>query len=1769
MAHPPPSATLLSDLLLGDGSPALTTSAPALTSSYDPRALGAQCDVCLLSQCRWGHPVGPEINHGAKVGIVGEGPGADEVERGLPFVGASGRELNRALSSVGVDRRRTSVFNAFACFPAGVEVSSGPVQVAYRRVYEGPMVRVQTVQGRQLTGTPNHPALTSKGRVSLGSLRKGDSVLCSRASEGLRGVSPHVENGPASIDQVFCAALQSPSGVQHRMVGRPMDFHGDGTESDVDVVRIDLLLRDELSAKLCEEAPHLQLADADDGFGTLAPGGAALKALSPQLGCREEEGAPLSVGDAARSFSESAASVGAGCLQAHDHRFASVSKGYALSSESPSERAGADAVALRQGLQPLSAQVGVEDGRICDVVSNLDPAASNSFSLGTLRDSREREGFSEPRHTDVELAGELLQRLPGDVTTDEVLSVEVFWFRGHVYNLETTVGWYVAAGIVVGNCRPPDNKLDRIERQIAKLNKETAREVKDGETAAEEATFWIHPVDACRPRLLRELQTAGITDIIPVGAAALRSFTHEKRSILDIRGGMMDGWMAAMRGPNAEPQFVEAQGAYATMAPMPGAYRTRILPTIHPAFVLRARRWTRVFQSDLNRGFRWFAGLVEYTPPIIHGGAGSANPTPSADWLYAWLRARDMAGWDTETDGLEPLLAKLRCVSLASYALDANGVPTLGGREAVVLPFLSKVAPFPRFYPQVEENRIRDVLAWWLSKESGRIKLGWNTLQYDAPVMWSNMRIWPDVDSSIDGLTLHRDVDPELPHGLGFVVSLIGKMSPAWKAARTATTAEDDPKLHRYAALDADHTFDVVPKLVASVKERNQQRVYSFDRKMAGIVAPGLHRIGLRIDITRRDQHERMLLYGGADPFDVEALAEWEAQGRPAGAWKWLGPSWQPWPRKMKGCPVKLVEAADKTMQPRLHIRRGARYGTNAFPSYLKELQLYSGRSDKDPRGQFNPASVHQVRDLIYDQWNLPIPNGMNGKPKMTKGGDPSTDDEAIRALLTSPLVGGKCECFKEYETNPWKWCAVCRPGKFLNALRRYRESMKLWGTYLKRLVPMAHVFDPDEFDFENVAAVRGSGESEDAALDSLNREDVDEFEEVERAAAEMKKQREKVKGYLWPDGCIRPSYNAHGTLVGRLSANAPNCFDGDTEVLTPKGWVAFKDLKDGERVAQYTESGRVEMVTPIGGVIRRHYQGRMVHHHNEHIDLLTTPDHRCLLRTRRGKLVVVTADELPWDRQQIHAGQWHNSTSLALSDAEIMFLCALQADGAWTANAAGLDFAFAKVRKIERLREILTACSAVWSEALRDKNNAKWAPQTRFYLGRAANARLFELADRYLGPQKLFGAWVLEMDARQLALFGQEAMRWDGSHDRMTHYASRHEVNAEWVQLAVALSGERSSHGVYTPKGGKNCAKLDSHYVLRPHVRAAEQGRKVDYSWTTNVGRADIEWDAPVYCLSVPSSYLVVRRNRKIMMTGQCLNTPAVLRDIIIPRPGHVFVGADADQIHIRIIAAHWDVPEYKAVFELNGDPHAMTASIIYQDEFRNARGFSDGKWVDLTVGGRSVNVFVPAPGGKWDHDAKRMRSASKTEFYAWVYKASVETQHRLVTSTEDSEGNLIYKSMALDKVRWMSDRLLEGAPAIPAGWAREIALYHRQGFITEPCLGRRFDFLDGSGGSEHELQQLESKMVNSPILGAEAGWMNPATIRMIEEVPYDFDAGTGLVHQNYDSMCQEVVIDEDLRTAKHVANIMQDCMSGYADGLPGVKLTATAQVGPNLKDA
>jgi uracil-DNA glycosylase family 4 len=380
-------------------------------------------------------------------------------------------------------------------------------------------------------------------------------------------------------------------------------------------------------------------------------------------------------------------------------------------------------------------------------------------------------------------------------------------------------------------CRPPNGNYKRAESMTRRANK------KNPDT-------YLMPVDACRPRLMREL--ANTPNLILAGKLAYTGVAHLE--------------------PNAHVPSIEAvQGNITNLDCVDGVQR-KAVPIIPPSRVLGQRKWVAPMRATLSRALRWFAGRLAWDEPLI-------SYSPPVAWLEQALPKLVLKPWvacDTETDALEPWLTHLKTVQFAEPGW------------SVVLCLRKQDGS--RWYADADHDRVVDLLKTYMPRMN---LIGHNLGSYDHQVLQHNLKI--EIRTVVDTVILHRYVDPDLPHTLAFVGSYYSDVH-AWKADKAATTATTDYDLQRYGALDTVVNARVLDTLlrrarlqhdVVYTKTAIKMRPDPSLLPMATIdgVTPDLvkfdpvlmhdhnmqrvcnemHQIGIRINQDRREYHEKRL----------------------------------------------------------------------------------------------------------------------------------------------------------------------------------------------------------------------------------------------------------------------------------------------------------------------------------------------------------------------------------------------------------------------------------------------------------------------------------------------------------------------------------------------------------------------------------------------------------------------------------------------------------------------------------------------------------------------------------------------------------------------------------------------------------------------------------------------------------------------------------------------------------------------------------------------
>lgn len=305
--------------------------------------------------------------------------------------------------------------NVIHCVP-GDTLVEGRVLVALRARYAGQVVELETRHGRRLRVTPNHPVLTDRGFVPAHALREGDHVVC-------HGGDVH------------------PGGIARPTLHEP----GAGVQE----------LHD-------QQAP----ARIEDVFRAFAQAGSLR--LAPVLGDLD--------GDARRFQGEIEVVAADGELLRDLHAsFAQRAREVVLEGTSLHAASGAGGgVPFALGLGLALAAHRVPRLRELPGDGHRAGAPGRAVRIGASSqlDVSRYEAAGERRAADSALARELQEAGAGLVSLDQVAQVRCVDFLGHVYDLQTELGWFTAGNITTRNCRCTVLPVVEAQAQAAGYRKE-------------------------------------------------------------------------------------------------------------------------------------------------------------------------------------------------------------------------------------------------------------------------------------------------------------------------------------------------------------------------------------------------------------------------------------------------------------------------------------------------------------------------------------------------------------------------------------------------------------------------------------------------------------------------------------------------------------------------------------------------------------------------------------------------------------------------------------------------------------------------------------------------------------------------------------------------------------------------------------------------------------------------------------------------------------------------------------------------------------------------------------------------------------------------------------------------------------------------------------------------------------------------------------------------------------------------------------------------
>ena len=349
------------------------------------------------------------------------------------------------------------------------------------------------------------------------------------------------------------------------------------------------------------------------------------------------------------------------------------------------------------------------------------------------------------------------------------------------------------------------------------------------------------------------------------------------------------------------------------------------------------------------------------------------------------------------------------------------------------------------------------------------------------------------------------------------------------------------------------------------------------------------------------------------------------------------------------------------------------------------------------------------------------------------------------------------------------------------------------------------------------------------------------------------------VLGFFDPvSGDLQEVYLNKGSTGG--------CVDADTEYFNGKEWKRIADYKeeDHEKVLQYNEDGTANLTLPINYIVNNNVKTLTHFTTNYGLDMVLSKDHRMFLYKNyrkfnmgmRSKLTheIVTVDEYlnrkGSKERHVPTTFKMNMPGIPLSDNLIRLLVAVYADGCY--DGYKIVISFKKERKKERLRELLLMCDIGWTE------RPIYNTDTTYF-----NFHMPPSVKDWFIDKQFTSKWYNCTD-EQLKVIVDECIYWDGSKgegNRHGEYFSSKKNEVDFIQFALTRLGYRATISDNT-----------SYNSRVPSYRIRWTERNVhDLSFAKVEEYPTV--DNKSYCFSVPSGLLVLRRNGKIFITGNCTN--------------------------------------------------------------------------------------------------------------------------------------------------------------------------------------------------------------------------------------------------------------------------------------------------------
>jgi anaerobic ribonucleoside-triphosphate reductase len=361
----------------------------------------------------------------------------------------------------------------------------------------------------------------------------------------------------------------------------------------------------------------------------------------------------------------------------------------------------------------------------------------------------------------------------------------------------------------------------------------------------------------------------------------------------------------------------------------------------------------------------------------------------------------------------------------------------------------------------------------------------------------------------------------------------------------------------------------------------------------------------------------------------------------------------------------------------------------------------------------------------------------------------------------------------------------------------------------------------------------------------------------------------------VYPEA-IRAAHESADIHIHDLGTLGAYCFDEETKILTENGWKFFKEVKENERVAtKNLKTGKMEFQIPYAKQIYN-YNGEMYSFEGRNVSLLVTPEHRLLVRKKDKKeWIFVNPPEFKYGMEFDKKISWEGSSprkivipeikggnrkkpklSFDISD-YIEFMGWYISEGSVYEPSKGdyrISIAQSEGKYREEIRKLIHKMKLNFNDS--SKENIHIHSKDLYY----------HLKDIGISKDKYIPKEIKTLEPRLIKKFLTALFRGDGSFSKgnfYKYYSNSKKLCEDVVECLLKIG----VCGTVTKRKNSNTYMVSvENKQLTPIYRGKVIKKK---------------YSGKVYDFSVPNSTLVVMREGKVVVSGNCVGWD--LKDLII----------------------------------------------------------------------------------------------------------------------------------------------------------------------------------------------------------------------------------------------------------------------------------------------